>query len=109
MSPNLEVTVEGTLRADGTVELHEKPHLAPGPVTVILVPPSVLVPASGNASPRGSIAETIGQIKARQQRRGYHGYGEVDFEQLEKERQADEEAYDDRWKELLDPDQRSKG
>jgi hypothetical protein len=31
-----EVTVEGTLRPDGTVALDEKPSLAPGRVTVVL-------------------------------------------------------------------------
>jgi hypothetical protein len=31
-----EVTVEGTLKPDGTLELDQKPNLAPGRVTVVL-------------------------------------------------------------------------
>jgi hypothetical protein len=31
-----EITVTGTLNADGTLELDQKPHLSPGPVTVVL-------------------------------------------------------------------------
>lgn len=31
-----EVVIEGTLKADGTLELDEKPNLAPGRVTVVL-------------------------------------------------------------------------
>jgi hypothetical protein len=31
-----EAVVEGTLRSDGTVELDQKPNLAPGRVTVVL-------------------------------------------------------------------------
>jgi hypothetical protein len=31
-----EVVVEGTLKPDGTLELDEKPNLAPGRVTVVL-------------------------------------------------------------------------
>jgi transposase len=35
MSPN-EVVVAGTLRADGTLDLDERPNLAPGRVVVVL-------------------------------------------------------------------------
>jgi hypothetical protein len=31
-----EVLIEGTLRSDGTLELHTKPNLPPGRVTVVL-------------------------------------------------------------------------
>lgn len=31
-----ETVIEGTLKADGTLELNEKPNLAPGRVTVVL-------------------------------------------------------------------------
>jgi hypothetical protein len=31
-----EIVVGGTLKPDGTLELHQKPNLAPGPVTVVL-------------------------------------------------------------------------
>jgi hypothetical protein len=33
-----ETVVDGTLRSDGTVELDQKPNLAPGRVTVVLRP-----------------------------------------------------------------------
>jgi hypothetical protein len=33
-----EIVVQGTLKADGTLELDERPNLAPGRVTVVLRP-----------------------------------------------------------------------
>ncbi|HVA46026.1 MAG TPA: hypothetical protein VNH11_06525 [Pirellulales bacterium] len=101
MPANPEVTVDATLKSDGTLGLHEKPNLAPGPVTV------VLVPASSKTAQHGSITDTISHIKSRQQRRGYPGLDDKDFEQLEEERQADEDAYEQRWRDVLSPDERT--
>lgn len=42
-----EVTVEGTLRPDGTVALDEPPALPPGRVTVVLRPQAVPPAAEG--------------------------------------------------------------
>ncbi|HQU41532.1 MAG TPA: hypothetical protein PK867_01915 [Pirellulales bacterium] len=103
MPANFEVTVDATLKGDGTLDLHEKPNLAPGPVTV------VLVPASSKAVTHGGIADTIRHIKSRQQQRGYHGLDDNDFKQLEEEQRADEDAYEQRWHDVLNPDERTQG
>lgn len=39
------IEVEGTLQPDGTLLLHEKPNLPPGPVRVTVEPMSELTPA----------------------------------------------------------------
>ena len=39
-----ETVIEGTLKADGTLELDEKPNLSPGRVTVVLRQDSAMAP-----------------------------------------------------------------
>ena len=89
MPVQTEVTVDGTLNNDGTLELHQKPGLSPGPVKV------TLVPAAATGATRGSIADTMAGIKARQQRRGYGGMNQEELDRLQQERQADDDAYDE--------------
>ena len=59
------IVVQGTLKPDGTLELDEKPTLAPGRVHVMLQPVSIGLAA------RGGLAETIEEIRRHQQARGY--------------------------------------
>ena len=91
MSTDNQASIEGTLHNDGTLELHQKPAVAPGPVTV------VVVPNASRPSPHGSIAETVNRIKLRQKQRGYVGIDENGFAAMERERVLDDDAYDDRW------------
>lgn len=98
MAADNQISIPGTLRNDGTLELHQKPAVAPGPVTV------VVEPATSTPNDSGSIAETINRIKLRQQQRGYVGLDENGFAELERERLADDEVYDDQW-----PDPSAKG
>jgi hypothetical protein len=42
-----EVVIDGTLKADGTLELDKKPSLSPGRVTVVLRQQSPLAPPPG--------------------------------------------------------------
>ena len=61
--------VHGTLKDDGTLELDEKPQLAPGRVQVTSLP----VPAPAVAQPRRTILDVLDEIRAGQEARGYRG------------------------------------
>ena len=61
------IVVQGTLKPDGTLELDERPSLAPGRVHVMLQPASIGLAATGG------LAETIEEIRRHQQARGYAG------------------------------------
>jgi hypothetical protein len=69
-----QVTVEGTLKPDGTLELDEKPSLPPGRVTVIV--------QQAPARPRRqrTLADVIDEIQRDQQARGYHGRSAEEIE-----------------------------
>lgn len=86
--------VEGVLKADGTLELDEKPCLAPGRVQVIL---HAIVASS--PSVRG-LAGTIAEIRQYQQARGYTALTPEAMAQHEELRRADENAYEDRMREI---------
>jgi hypothetical protein len=88
--------VEGTLRPDGTLELDEKPSLAPGRVRVTLTP--VNMPAPGPKA-RG-LADTIDDIRQRQQARGYLGRTQEEMAQDIAERKADDDEYERRMREI---------
>jgi hypothetical protein len=60
-------TVEGTLKPDGTLELDQKPSLAPGRVTV------TLQPSQAGSTPSKGLADIIDQIRQEQQARGFQG------------------------------------
>ena len=66
MSPS-EVVIEGTLKPDGTLELDQKPGLAPGRVKVTLQPAQ-----AGTPRQRG-LADVIDEIRQGQQARGFQG------------------------------------
>ena len=62
-----ENVIEGTLKADGTLELDQKPSLSPGRVTVTLQPAQAKTPGQ-----RG-LADLIDEIRKGQQARGFQG------------------------------------
>ena len=82
--------VQGTLKADGTLELDEKPNLAPGRVQVIVQPLPQAAPRK-----RG-LAEVIDEIRRAQSARGYTGLTKEEMEAEEAARRAEEEDYDQR-------------
>jgi hypothetical protein len=88
------IVVQGTLKPDGTLELDEKPTIAPGRVHVTLQP--VL---SGSPS-KGGLADTIEEIRQYQQATGYQGRIPEETAHEEDERRTDEEAYDQRMQEI---------
>ena len=86
--------VEGTLMADGTLELDQKPSLAPGRVQIIVQP---LVPLAGR---RRGLADAIEEIKQEQLARGYKGRTREEMEAEEAARREDEDDYDQRMQQL---------
>jgi hypothetical protein len=90
------VVVMGTLKADGTLELDERPTLAPGRVRVAIVPTH----PTAAGEPRRTILEVLDGIRTAQATRGYHGRSIEEMEADEAERRAEDEEYEDRWRAL---------
>jgi len=82
-----EAVVEGTLKADGTLALDEKPNLSPGRVKVILQP----VPAG--APVKRGLADVIDEIRRSQQARGFQGRS---AEEVEAGLREGEDEYEER-------------
>jgi len=93
MSPT-EAVIEGTLNADGTLELDEKPNLSPGRVRVVVR--SMPQPAA----PKRGLVEVMDEIRASQRARGYQGRTLEEMKAEEKARQAEDEEYDRRCEQL---------
>jgi hypothetical protein len=89
-------TVQGTLKADGTLELDEKPELAPGRVQVTILP----IPASSAAHTQRTLLDVLDEIRANQQARGYRGRSSEELAADEAERRSEDQAYEDRWRSL---------
>lgn len=68
-----EITIEGTLKPDGTLELHQKPNLPPGRVTV------VLRQQTAPATPEGWWPY-MQRVRAEREAAGYHFMNEVEME-----------------------------
>jgi hypothetical protein len=94
MSPST-IVVLGTLRPDGTLELDERPTIAPGRVHV------TLQPVSAHSTLKGGLAETIEEIRQYQQTSGYQGRTPEETAHEEDERRADEDAYERRMQVIL--------
>jgi len=88
------IVVQGTLKPDGTLELDEKPTLAPGRVHVVLQPVSM------GLMPQGGLAQTIAEIRRNQHARGYAGITAEEIARDEDQRRADEDAYEQRMQEI---------
>ena len=95
MSPNT-VIVMGTLKADGTLELDERPTLAPGRVQVAIVPTQT--PTQGG--PRHTILDVLDEIRASQVVRGYRGRSIEEMQADEAARRAEDDEYEERWRAL---------
>jgi hypothetical protein len=95
MSVNTAV-VQGTLKDDGTLELDERPPLAPGRVQVTILP--IRDPAV--ARPGRTILDILDEIRAAQVARGYGGRSIEEMEADEAELRADEGEYEERWRTL---------
>jgi hypothetical protein len=88
------IVVQGTLKPDGTLELDEKPTLAPGRVYV------TLHSVSSGSPPKGGLADTIDGIRQFQQSRGYQGRTPEETTRDEDLRRSDEDEYEQRMQEL---------
>lgn len=91
-----EITVEGTLKPDGTLELDQKPNLPPGRVTVLLRQESAPAP------PKEDWWQYLQRIRAEREASGYPFMNEEEMKEYiewlrepdqidEMLRQADEE------------------
>ncbi len=90
------VIIAGTLKADGTLELDERPALAPGRVQVAIVP--TRPPVAGR--PGRTILDVLDEIRAGQAARGYRGRSIEEMEAEEARRRAEEDEYEERWRTL---------
>lgn len=88
------VTVEGTLQPDGTLQLDQRPNLAPGRVQVVVQP---LAPAA--AAQRG-LVDVMDEIRAGQLARGYHGRSRAETQAEETARRDEDDDYERRSEEL---------
>jgi hypothetical protein len=89
MSPS-EITVQGTLHPDGTLQLDEKPNLPPGRVSVVLRP----VPELPDDDPFWAMMK---EIWAGQQARGHVPRS---VEEVEAERQQTRDEWEERMREI---------
>ncbi len=90
------VIVMGTLKADGTLELDEKPGLAPGRVRVAILPSQ---PPSERQA-RRTVLDVLDEIRVAQAARGYRGRSIEEMEADEARRRAEDEEYEERWRAL---------
>ena len=88
------VVIQGTLKADGTLELDEIPTMTPGRVQV------KLKPVLADSHTQRGLADTIEEIRRYQQALGYQGRTPKEMAHDEDERRADEHAYEHRMKEI---------
>jgi hypothetical protein len=89
-----QITLRGTVRADGTLDLETPVSLPPGPVRVTINPVS-----SHESNPaRRSLAEVLQEIDAGQQARGYRGSIAEEMEADAAQRRAEDEEYEERWR-----------
>lgn len=91
-----EVTVNGTLQPDGTLELDQKITLLPGRVQVTVQP----LPPS--ASTQRGLVEVMDEIRVSQRARGYQGRTAESMQAEERARQEEDEEYERRCEELSD-------
>jgi hypothetical protein len=82
-----EVIIEGTLQPDGTLQLDQKPNVAPGRVKVILQPAQV------SAARQGGLVDTIDEIHRGQQARGFSGRS---AEEIDAGRRQGEAEYEEK-------------
>src|SRR4051794_8982741 len=80
-----EVIVQGTLKADGSLELDQPVSLDPGRVQVIVQP----LPAA--PQPRQELTAVIDQIRQGQQARGFQGRSAAEIEAQRREGEAEYE------------------
>jgi hypothetical protein len=89
-----EAVVEGTLNADGTLDLDEKPNLVPGRVRVLVQ--SMPTPPL----PKHGLVEVMDEIRSSQLARGYHGRTAEEMQAEERAREEEDAEYDRRWERL---------
>jgi hypothetical protein len=91
---SVQIRLQGTVRADGTLKLDEPVAMPEGRVQVTILP----IPDPAVARPRRTILDILDEIQAAQEARGYRGRSIEEMEADEAERRAEEEEYEERWR-----------
>lgn len=86
------ITIETTVRPDGTLETSGLPALPPGKVRVTIEPVPI--------APRRDLLEVLEEIRRSQEARGYLGRTIEELERDEREQEAEDEAYEAKWREI---------
>ena len=94
-----EVVMEGTLKPDGTLELDQKPTLAPGRVTV------VLRQQVSSTQPQEGWWPYMQRVRTEREAAGYHFMNEAEMQAQVDWLRDDEDRIDDVYKEM-EPEKR---
>jgi hypothetical protein len=71
---SVQITLQGTVKADGTLELDQKPNLSPGRVTVVLQPEGEAAPPSEGWWPY------MQRVRSEREAAGYHFMNEGEMQ-----------------------------
>jgi hypothetical protein len=91
---SIQITLQGTVRADGSLELDDRVAMPEGRVMVTII----AMPAPAVAPPRRTIVDVLDEIHTAQEARGYRGRSIGEMKADEAERRAEEEEYEERWR-----------
>jgi hypothetical protein len=88
------ITVRGTVRPDGTLELDRSVSLPPGPVWVTIEPE----PSAAPERPHRGLIEVLDEIHASQRARGFKGSSAEEIDADEARRRAEDAEEEERWR-----------
>jgi hypothetical protein len=88
------ITVRGTVRPDGTLELDRSVSLPPGPVRVTIEPE----PSTAPELPRRGLVEVLDEIDASQRARGFKSPSAEEIGADEARRRAEDAEEEERWR-----------
>ena len=91
---SVQITMQGTVKADGTLELDDPVAMPQGRVLVTILP----LPDPAVARPRLTILDVLDGIHAAQEARGYRGRSTEEIEADAAKRRAEEDDYEERWR-----------
>jgi len=91
---SVQITMQGTVRADGTLELDDPVAMPEGRVQVTILP----IPEPALSRPRRTILDVLDEIHVAQEARGYRGRSIEEMEADEAKQRAEEEEYEERWR-----------
>jgi hypothetical protein len=93
---SVQIIMQGTVKADGRLELDHRIAMPEGRVQVTILP----IPDPALARPGRTILGVLDEIRAAQEARGYGGRSIEEMEADEAELRAEEGEYEERWRTL---------